>query len=211
MTAGTLLVVAAIVCGVAGIALAAAAVVALARARLVRFTVRSLLALLLLAVGGGLGLLTLGMQGMQALSREETAATVKVSPSGPQRYTAAVRFADGHSESFDLAGDDIYVEAHIVKWQPIANMFGLHTSYRLERIGGRYKKVEQENTAPRTVYPLGPPQIVDLAELGRRFPLKDVFDAEYGSATYVPVSKPAEFEIRVSTSGLLIRPLAPPS
>ena len=204
-----MLVIAAIVLVLAGIGLAAAAFVALVRARLVRFTVRALLALLFLVCGGGLGLLALGVQGMQALSREETAATIKVAPTGPQRYSAIVHFADGHEERFDLAGDDIYIDAHIVKWQPIANLLGLHTSYRLERIGGRYQKAEQENTAPRTVYPLGPPQIVDLTELGRRFPLGDVFDAEYGSATYVPVNKPAEFEVKVSTSGLLIRPLVP--
>jgi hypothetical protein len=35
--------------------------------------------------------------------------------------------------------------------------------------------------------------------------LAPVFDAEYGSATFVPVTGPAELEVRVSTSGLLIR------
>ena len=32
-----------------------------------------------------------------------------------------------------------------------------------------------------------------------------LLDAEYGSASYVAVTRPADLEVRVSTSGLLIR------
>jgi len=35
--------------------------------------------------------------------------------------------------------------------------------------------------------------------------LSALFDAEYGSATFVPVTRPALLEIRLSTSGLLVR------
>jgi hypothetical protein len=35
--------------------------------------------------------------------------------------------------------------------------------------------------------------------------LTPLLDAEYGSGTFVPADKPAELEVRVSTSGLLIR------
>jgi hypothetical protein len=48
---------------------------------------------------------------------------------------------------------------------------------------------------------------VDLFDLRRQHAfLAPLLDAEYGSGTFVPVTKPAEFEVRVSTSGLLIRP-----
>jgi hypothetical protein len=33
-----------------------------------------------------------------------------------------------------------------------------------------------------------------------------LLDAEYGSGTFIAADKEGEFEIRVSTSGLLIRP-----
>jgi hypothetical protein len=36
--------------------------------------------------------------------------------------------------------------------------------------------------------------------------LKPLLDAQYGSGTFVAADKPAKLEIRVSTSGLLIRP-----
>ena len=92
---------------------------------------------------------------------------------------------------------------------PLANQLGLHTSYRLDRIGGRYRSVAQEMTAPRTVFALGAPGGLDIVGLARRFPIARFFDAEYGSATYVPVQGPTELELKVSTSGLLLRPASP--
>jgi hypothetical protein len=199
-----------ILLGVLGIAVAVSAFVALVRARVLRFVFQSVLAIVLVFAGSVLALVSLGVQGMRALTQEETAARIKLVPTAPQRYTATVSFADGRVETFALAGDQIYVDGHVVKWTPLANMLGLHTSYRLDRISGRYRALEQENTAPRTVYALGAPAIVDLVALGRRLPLADFFDAEYGSATFVPVEGPGELELKVSTSGLLIRPVPTP-
>jgi hypothetical protein len=194
---------------IAGVLLAFSALSSLARARLGRFLIRSMLSLLFLAVGGGLGILVLGTQGMRALAHEETAARIKVVPTGPQAYDATVTFADGRVQTFALAGDDIYVDAHVVKWTPLANQLGLHTTYRLDRIGGRYRALAQEVTAPRTIHALGEPGGIDLIGFARRFPIAKVFDAQYGSATYVPVEGPTELELRVSTSGLLLRPASP--
>jgi hypothetical protein len=196
--------------GLIGIATAAAALRALARARLFGFALRAIVALVLIAAGGLLGVAALGLQGMQALTREETVARIKVVPSGLQRYDATVTFADGRVETYDLAGDDIEIDGHIVKWTPLVNELGLHTSYRLDRISGRYRTIEQENTARRTLYPIGTPALIDLVAVGRRVPLKIFFDAEYGSASYVPVNGPAELELLVSTTGFLLRPLPVP-
>lgn len=193
----------------AGLLFAISAFGALLKANLIRFTVRALMALLLLGIGAVLGIVALGVQGLQALTNETTAARIKVVPTGPQRYRATVTFADGRSEEFDLAGDDIYVDAHIVKWTPLANQLGLGTAYRLDRISGRYRTIEQEATARRTIYSLAPPTAIDLVALSRRIPLGMFFDAEYGSATYVPVLQPAELELKVSTTGLLMRPVTP--
>ena len=194
--------------GIVGFAVGFSAFGALLQARIFRFVFGALVSVVLLAAGAVLALLALGIEGMKALTKEESAARIKVVPSGVQRYDATITFADGRVETYDLAGDDIYVDGHIVKWTPLANMLGLQTSYRLDRISGRYRALEQENTAPRTVYALGTPAIVDLVALGRRLPLADFFDAEYGSATYVPVEGPGELELKVTTSGLLLRPVA---
>ena len=117
-----------------------------------------------------------------------------------------MKFPDGREAGFVIAGDELYVDAHILKWKPLANVLGLHTAYELDRIAGRYRSVEQERNALRTVYPLSAPRVVDLFELRQRYAwLAPLLDAEYGSASFVPVTKPAELEVRVSTTGLLIR------
>ena len=46
---------------------------------------------------------------------------------------------------------------------------------------------------------------VDLFGLCRRYAfLEPLLDAAYGSGTFVPVTRPAQFEVCVSTTGLLI-------
>ena len=87
-------------------------------------------------------------------------------------------------------------------------MIGFDTAYRLERIGGRYTRVEDERTQVRTVYALNPPQRVDPWDLVQRYHSWIPWvDALYGTATFLPMADGALFEIHVSQSGLIARPL----
>jgi len=189
-----------------GIILTIAGFVSLMRARVGSFTLRILLGLLLLSFGGLAGMVTFGMQGYQTLTREEIAAHISVSPIAPQRFVATFRYPDGRVANYIISGDEVYVDAHILKWQPFANLFGLHTAYELDRVGGRYRDIEQERTAERTLHLLSQDKSVNLFGLRQRHTfLSLLLDAKYGSATFVPVTQPAEFELRISTTGLLMR------
>ncbi len=194
-----------------GLILISAGLAALFRARPIRFTLRTLAGLLLLALGALAGTISIGIQGYHALTHEALAAHIHVLPQGPQRFQATLRYPDGREATFQLFGDEIYVDAHILKWKPVANALGLHTAYALDRVAGRYRDIAQERSAPRTIYQLSGEQPVDLFGLRRRYEfLSPLLDAEYGSATFVPVSKPVDLELRVSTSGLLIREASAP-
>ncbi|HET7364528.1 MAG TPA: hypothetical protein VFJ70_13250 [Burkholderiales bacterium] len=183
-----------------------AALMALFRVRVFGFAVRLLAAVALLALGSLFGAIAIGTQGYRALTREDLAARIVVQPTGAQRFAATVRFPDGRESSYEVAGDEIYVDAHILKWRPLANVLGLHTEYELARLAGRYRDIEAERRAPRTVYPLGAERPLDLFSLRQRHTfLAPLVDAQYGSATFVPVSERAELEVRVSTTGLLMR------
>jgi hypothetical protein len=165
-----------------------------------------LVALLLVVVAALAATLFVSTQGYRALTREEVAAIVRTEPAGAQRFVASLELPDGRAESFRLAGDQVYIDARILKWKPIANLIGLHTAYELDRITGRYSELEDERTKARTVFPLGREKPLDLFDLRRSLPvLKPLVDAEYGSATFITASAPAAYELRVSTSGLLIR------
>ncbi|HZE59620.1 MAG TPA: hypothetical protein VE085_03615 [Burkholderiales bacterium] len=204
-------VLAAIGFGAFGAILVMTGVVALFRWRPMRFVLRSLIGLLLLSLGALSGAIAFGIQGYQALTREEVAARIAVRPGGQQKFSATVLYPDGRTQAFDLAGDEIYVDAHILKWKPVANLVGLHTAYELDRIAGRYQAIEQERSAPRTIFLLREERPVELFRLRQRYAfLAPLYDAEYGSATFVQVTQPANLEVRVSTTGLLIRDASTP-
>jgi hypothetical protein len=201
---------AAAVFGLLGALLLFASLVALFRIRPFRFLLSLLLGLLLITAGAFAAVVAIGTQGYRALTHEAVAAQVRVQPLGPQRFSATLRFPDGREATFELAGDEVYVDAHILKWQPIANLLGLHTAYELDRIAGRYHSLKDEQASPRTVYALGADKPIDLFNLRRRYTfLAPLLDAEYGSASFVPVTAPAELEVRISTTGVLIRERKP--
>ena len=192
----------------AGLSLLAliAAVLALRRRKFLGGSIGLLLGLLFLSLGALLGTITIGIQGYRALTREEVAAVVKIQPVAPQEFNAHVRLADGEEVSFLIAGDEIYVDAHILKWKPVVNFLGLHTAYELDRVAGRYTRMEDEQSKPRTVFHISQDKPLNLFHLRQKYALlRPLLDAEYGSGTFVAADKPAELEVRVSTSGLLVR------
>jgi len=197
----------AILCGIIALLFLLTGIGALRRRRIMGFTTRTTLALLFLALAGAFATITLGIQGYQSLTREEVAATIEVRPTGPQTFTAYVKFPDGRREVFKLAGDQIYVDAHILKWNPLANVIGLHTAYELDRVGGRYVDLQAERDRPRTVFTLSEEKPVNMFDLRHRHAfLAPLLDAEYGSGTFLMADRPATLEVRVSTTGLLLRP-----
>jgi hypothetical protein len=186
--------------------------VSLLRRRPFRFVLRTVTGFLLVSLGGLSGAIGIGMTGYRALTREEVAARIEVQPVGTQRFSATVVVPDHPAKAYEVGGDAIYVDAHILKWKPIVNLLGLHTAYELDRISGRYDDLEQERSAVRTVYSLAEDKPANLFDLRRRYAmLAPLFDAEYGSGTFIPVTRPATFEVLVSTTGLLIREVTPES
>lgn len=187
---------------------------ALRRRRVVASTAHTLVAVLCLVIALLLGVIVTAMQGYHALTREELAATVDVEPTGPRRFEARVTFPDGRRDTFEVAGDQVYLDAHILKWKPVANLLGLHTAYQLDRIGGRYDDIASELDRDKTVYSLKRDRPLDMFELARGVDLlrplfAPLLDAEYGSGTFQRATPGATYEVYVSTSGLLIRRRSP--
>ena len=169
-----------------------------------------LLAIALLAAGALCAVVGVGLTGYRALTREDLAATVHTTPTGAQTFDARVVLPDGSEQSYRLAGDQFAVDARVLKWHPWVNLVGLHTAYELDRITGRYASLADERARPRTVYGLAPEHRVDLFAWRARLPwLAPLVDAEYGSSTFTRGDREAAYEVRVSTTGLLVREVAP--
>src|SRR6266850_40966 len=169
-------------------------------------TIRGLAALLLLALAALAATVTAGLRGYRALTFEEVAATVRTEPLTPQRFRATITLPDRRLAMYELEGDAFYMDAHILKWHPWASLLGLRTVYELDRVAGRYNNIADERAKPHTAYALARSKPVDLFFIARRRLLGPLVDAEYGSATFVAATRPATFEVRVSTTGLLARP-----
>jgi hypothetical protein len=199
-----------VACFLLAVALLVAGLVGLRRGRWLGSAAGVLVGLLCLALAALAGTIGVAARGYRALTHEEVAAVVVAEPLGPQRFRATLRFPDGREERFEVLGDAVYVDAFIVKWHPMANVLGLHTGYELDRVGGRYADIGAEQTRPRTIVRLGEPRPVQLIQLIQWFPfLGGIVDAQYGSATFVPIRGPMTLELRVSTSGLLFREVPP--
>jgi hypothetical protein len=167
---------------------------------------RLVLFVLCLAVAGVFGGVAVGTYGYRALTKEETVALIEIERLPKGRFSAVFVYPDGGRQVFDLAGDEIYVDARILKWKAPANLLGLHTAFELDRVAGRYARVEDERERPRSVFPVSPAGPVDLFYLRHKFPvLEPLVDAEYGSASYVTAKDGVTLELRVSTTGLLLR------
>jgi hypothetical protein len=162
----------------------------------------------LLTVSTLFAVITVGVRGYRAFTAEQVAATIKTEPLGPHHFRATVTLPDSSLHMFDLAGDAVYVDAHVLKWRPLGTLLGLQTAYELDRIAGRYQTLGDERTRARTVYSLAHKKPFDAFDLARHYlVLRPFVDAEYGSATFIGATAPggATYEVRVSTTGLLVR------
>src|SRR5262249_8990326 len=70
----------------------------------------------------------------------------------------------------------------------------------------RYVDIEDERNAPRSVYSLADAAPLDAFALRREYEfLAPLVDASYGSGTFIAADHPTTLEVRVSTTGLLVR------
>jgi len=130
---------------------------------------------------------------------------------GPRRFQATVtRIPSGDRQALMLNGDEWQLDARVLKWRGWATLLGLDAQYRLERLSGRYRDIQQERSAPRSVYPLSDNPGIDLWAWAQDHPKWLPFvDSVYGSATYLPMADGARYKVSLTQSGLVARPVNP--
>jgi hypothetical protein len=169
----------------------------------------STLSMLLLIVS--IALLLLTTLGYQRLTSEQTLAHISIKKHGKQQFSADIEFAQGTHQSFEVRGDEIYIDARVLKWKPWANLLGFQSLYRLDRIGGRYIEYQQEMDKTRSLFQFKETTNEDLFDYRSEYKiLAWLVDAEYGSAAFVPVEDQGEYLLTLSTSGLILRDLEKP-
>jgi hypothetical protein len=141
------------------------------------------------------------------LTDEAPIAELTFLETGPEQYLATISYGDFcAAEQYTLYGNQWRLDARFLKWQSWANLFGLDAMYRIERLGGRYRDVGDENSRQQVAYKLYTAPRIDLAAI-----LKDYdgffspVDTLFGSSVYEDMNADFRYRVFRSQSGLLVR------
>lgn len=179
------------------------------RARFIAAGGSAVVGSLLLAVAALLFVVSLNLHTYARLTHERPVAEIVFEARGPQMFNATLaQVPSGEIQMFVLSGDEWQLDARVLKWKGWANLFGLDAQYRLERVSGRYRDINQERTGERTVYALAENPGLDLWQVTLDHPTRLPFvDAVYGNAAYMPMSDGARYEVSITQTGLIARPV----
>lgn len=172
-----------------------------------------------LLAAGLVATLALNIQTYARLTYERPVATIETRKLAPQYYEVKVTepATDAahpvRSQTYPVHGDQWRIEAQVLRWKPWANVLGLDSQYRLDRLSGRYELIEQEINAPRSVHALAPREQLDLPwristwDTARRYRrYVDAVDTLYGGGAYMPMADGGQYEVRITQSGLVASP-----
>ena len=163
-------------------------------------------------VSGAMGsagiLLAFSYYGYGRLVDEQLVSRIEFSESAANEYTARVMIDGEMDRLLVLRGDEWQMDARVINWKPPATLLGLDPIYQLDRLSGRYSNIDDEMSGERTVHALSEEMILDVWRVARKFPvLLPGVDAYYGTATYLPMADGARFEVTLSRTALLARPV----
>ncbi len=106
--------------------------------------------------------------------------------------------------------DEWVIESRIIQWKLLFSTLGIKRYYRIERISGRYFDTEKERYAPRFVYEICPgPDILwkFFYKYQKLFPF---IEAVYGNSAFVPFEYGKEFQVYITSTGLMIKDVTVP-
>ncbi len=163
-----------------------------------------------LGVAGVICIANLDLMSYKHLLEENSVVTLSFEQVGEQNFRATVVFVeDGVEETYEVFGDQWQIDVRVIRWHGIFETFGVAPGYRFDRLSGRYFTLEDERTKPRSVHTLKTSEyVVDLwSWLKQNNNLVPWVEAAYGSATYLPMSDGAIFDVSMSYSGLVAAPV----
>jgi hypothetical protein len=147
----------------------------------------------------------------QRLTHEQDVADIFIRELAPQQFQVSLVFSDRDKEPvyYELAGDQWQIDARILKWKGWANLLGLDSFYKLERLSGRYEDIQLARSRPSSVYDLtGPARGLDVWKLKRVLRERLTFvDTLFGQGVFMPMADGAHYRISVGQSGLITRPV----
>ena len=141
------------------------------------------------------------------LTDESPIAELQFRKTGAQQYEASIAYGDFcHSEKYLLYGNQWRLDAQFLKWRPWANLIGFDSMYRIERLGGRYFDVQDENTRQHLSYKLYREGSIDLPAIFQGYSSRlSPVDTLYGSSVFDAMQEGFLYRVYRAQSGLLVR------
>jgi hypothetical protein len=159
-------------------------------------------------MGGASILLAFSYYGYGRLIDEQLVSRIEFSELAPGQYTARLMIDGQTDRLLELRGDEWQMDARVISWKPPATLLGLDPIYQLDRLSGRYSDVDDEMSEDRTVHALSEELSLDVWRVARKFPmLMPGVDAYYGTATYLPMADGARFDVTLTRTALIARPV----
>jgi len=168
--------------------------------------------LLMISISVLMVLVGLDLFSYKQLQKDKPILTISFEKKDDQHFESTLLYIEqGNEQKHELYGDQWQIDARMIRWRGLFELFGAKPGYRLDRLNGRYYSLEDERRKPRSAHQLQESEFgLDFwswaQENGRFMPL---VDAIYGSATYLPMEHGAIYQISLSASGLTAKPLNP--
>lgn len=173
---------------------------------------RGTVGLLFLGFAALVGLIAWDLTSYKALPVDKPLVTLGFKAEGEQRYR--VTLLEGAQErSVTLEGDLWQLDARLFGLRGLAELIGLQSGYRLEKLSGRFLAIEQQALAQKPKAELAQsPYGIDLwrwLRLGQRDLF--LFDPQALRVPYLPIADGAAYSVRLTSTGLLAEPLNAPA
>lgn len=170
--------------------------------------IRGTFGFFLLALVAAFGCVAWDIYSYRQIEGEANIGTISFKSLAPQQYSATFNDINGKTSVYELYGDQWQLDSRIIKWNSLLTRLGMNTGYRLERISGRYLLLDDEHNKERSVYEINhSPGGVDLWLWLNQSNNNTMIDARYGNSTFLPMVEGAQYQVSISPSGLLARPL----
>ena len=141
------------------------------------------------------------------LTGETLIAELRFDAAGDRQYVAHLRTGDRcEDRAFPLYGDQWRIDAQFLKWKYWALLLGLDSQYRLDRLEGRYRSAEDQNSQRNVAHALSERTAVDVVALAESLGSWNfLLDATYGSSTYQDIDVDDVYYVYRTTTGIITR------
>lgn len=161
----------------------------------------------LLCAAGVVLLLSASIYTYYTLTDETVIAELSFDRTGDREYVAHLRTGSRCEErAFPIVGEQWRVDAEFLKWKYWAQLLGLDSQYRLDRLEGRYRTANEQNTHPSSAHDLHESTALNIVEFASALgPANFLIDATYGSSTYQTIDTRRVYYVVKTPTGIITR------